>query len=817
MDSVLRFLGVLLVAALGLTTPAESAFEDREEILIGRIAHVEGDLLRYVPAEKDWVLTVVDAPFGLEDTLYAGEGARAELILPNATWLRIGEQTQVQMLDLVADTTSVDIASGQARLYSNSGTTMLKATTPFGFVVAPPGSAFDLYVGDDSLEVIAVRGELNFIHDATGQRYPLRVGGASLIADRQGVSRGNGTVAGDWDDWNGERESLWARRQQGWGAASDLVPEPIRHEAYALEENGRWERVYYDGAYRDMWRPIRVVSGWQPFTVGRWVDYYGDNCWIPDEPFGYLTHHYGAWIFVDAFRAWYWLPPVVRRPAISSSPLLGFGWSPGRVGWFSRGAEIGWVVLAPNEDYYGYRHWGNRTRVARHHGPMINPARYRYIDHALVVDRDRLYRRHRGPHDFRRESRSGQMGHQFKPITVWHEFKDDKRRHSFSDRRAGRKPHELTLKRIHHNQQHLRSAGRLDRQRLEQDLRRFPVNQELPRSEERQRPRLRHSMVDADKTVRPIDRSVLPQKEIKPRERERWPLRDSRSVLGSRGDRQSGWQSAIDPRRDPAQPRTNPGTLRWDRALSPQHFGDGLDRIERQEQSDRQRRDNRPPLTREQLRQQKTPTPDQAAQEFRRDRRLRGPEQAVRRQQLEGIRQQPTPERGESLERDRNALNTRQEEQRRQLELKKRREEAVRQQWQERQGQERRGMIGRQQGNEDDRLRRQRWQMQQQPPQELLRRPKDQQQQGMVEQRRYQEEQPRREKREQRRQLDARQNLQREDRQRQDQLRQGHLGEQPRLRQRPTPDSRELREHNQQFRKKRPPFPGDEEQAGQPI
>lgn len=384
MNTVLRSLCVFLFAALGLTTLTELAWsiEDQEEILVGRIAHIEGDLLRYLPQEKDWVLTVVDAPFGLEDVLYAGDDSRAELILPNATWLRIGEQTQVQMIDLVADATVVDVASGQARLFSNSGTALVKATTPFGSVVAPAGSAFDLYVGDESLEVIAVRGEVDFIHDISGQRYPIRAGGDSVIADNQSVTGGNGTVDGDWDDWNNQRESLWARRQQGLRSVSDLVPDPIRHETYVLEENGRWERVYYDGAYRDMWRPTRVVSGWQPFTVGRWVDYYGDNCWIPDEPFGYLTHHYGSWIFVDAFRAWYWLPPLVRRATHSPAPRLGFGWYPGRVGWFSHGKEIGWVVLAPNEDYYGNRHWGHRTKVIGHRVPMINLTRYRYIHHA---------------------------------------------------------------------------------------------------------------------------------------------------------------------------------------------------------------------------------------------------------------------------------------------------------------------------------------------------------------------------------------------------------------------------------------------------
>ena len=82
----------------------------------------------------------------------------------------------------------------------------------------------------------------------------------------------------------------------------------LRDDAYDLDRNGRWEKVYYEGRYRRLWRPTRVAPGWQPFTSGRWTVWYGDNVWIPEEPFGYVTHHYGNWVFVNS--AWYWAPPV---------------------------------------------------------------------------------------------------------------------------------------------------------------------------------------------------------------------------------------------------------------------------------------------------------------------------------------------------------------------------------------------------------------------------------------------------------------------------------------------------------------------------
>ena len=59
----------LLSLFSGIRISGAQAPEAREPILVGRIAHLEGQLLRYVPSEQDWVATVQDAPFGLEDAL----------------------------------------------------------------------------------------------------------------------------------------------------------------------------------------------------------------------------------------------------------------------------------------------------------------------------------------------------------------------------------------------------------------------------------------------------------------------------------------------------------------------------------------------------------------------------------------------------------------------------------------------------------------------------------------------------------------------------------------------------------------------------
>src|SRR5262249_47619623 len=110
------WLAVLLGAAC-LGVPLAPHASAQAAVFVGRIAHTDGQVLRFVPDTQDWVATVQDAPFGLHDTLYADPSARAELIMPNGLWVRIGTSTQIQLIALTSDASEFDLASGVARFY----------------------------------------------------------------------------------------------------------------------------------------------------------------------------------------------------------------------------------------------------------------------------------------------------------------------------------------------------------------------------------------------------------------------------------------------------------------------------------------------------------------------------------------------------------------------------------------------------------------------------------------------------------------------------------------------------------------------------
>ena len=397
----LPWLMVIVILVIIPITSAQAGSEKEDEgeaVLVGRISYVQGKVLRYVPEEEGWVAIVKDTPFGLHDALHSEGRGRAEIIMPNNTWARIDGDTEIRLIALRTDVTEIEVDSGVARFYNKGFDAVIEARTPFGYVTGPGETTFNLCVGDDSIEVVALKGTAYFVHEASGARIEVVAGSSSIVADNREVTAGELRPDLSWNAWNNEMDALWAERIRVRGKSAEYLPPPLRSEAYVLDECGRWERVYYNGAHYYFWRPLRVHVGWAPFTVGRWIVWCGDHTWVPCEPFGYITHHYGAWVFVGGL--WYWAPPVRRirvRIGPPPPPLFPFPffWCPGRVAWIHWRGRMGWVPLAPWERYYWHRRWGPRAVVVRNVNITsihVNINSYKYVRHAVIIDKKDLYR-----------------------------------------------------------------------------------------------------------------------------------------------------------------------------------------------------------------------------------------------------------------------------------------------------------------------------------------------------------------------------------------------------------------------------------------
>jgi hypothetical protein len=507
----------LLVMAMASPSSTASA----QAVVVGRVYTIVGDLLRYVPEENDWVAVARDAPFGTDDTLFSGSRGMAELVVPNGSWIRIGYSTQIQFIALDTDLSEVDVATGMARFYNKSSSTVIKATSPFGYVLAYPGAIFDFYVGENSVEVVPVRGSVDFVYGATNARYNVTAGYPSILADWNHVSSGEGTVDVSWDRWNMTRDNFWAAKARKRGRSATYLPASLQSEAYTFEENGRWERVPYEGSSRWFWRPTTVASGWSPFTMGRWTEWDGDQCWIPDEPFGYVTHHYGNWIYAQ--NAWYWAPPVASVRV--GLPLLniGFFWYPGRVSWIHSGSNVGWVPLAPQETYYSHRNWGgprvvvvNNVNITRIN---INIRSYAYANHAIIVPQENFSRvnNYRTVRITNTNTTTIINNYRAAPVinnTVINNYTTNNQRFNSTNVTVNEKPHKAVIERIQKNETTIRAGRKEDAAVITQQVKKLPegkINREI----QIEQPKVTNRIVPANEANRPKEEIKFPQREVK--------------------------------------------------------------------------------------------------------------------------------------------------------------------------------------------------------------------------------------------------------------------------------------------------------------
>jgi len=365
------------------------------------------------------------------------------------------------------------------------------------------------------------------------------------------------------------------------GRSAQYLPAPLHNEAYTLEENGRWERVYYEGSPRWFWRPVTVSAGWSPFTVGRWTDWYGDQTWIPAEPFGYVTHHYGNWVY--ARNNWYWAPPVATVQI--GLPLLniGFFWNPGRVSWIYSGAYVGWVPLAPRETYYSHRRWGgphvtvvNNINITNIN---ISTRNYAYAGRAIVVRENNFY----GVNNYQNvrvtniTNTTIVNNYRAAPVinkTVINNYETNRQRYNYTNAPVNQKPHSSVIKRIRQNEPTIRrdNGRRENPVVLQQKLQRAPEGK-INRESRIPQPRIMSRIVPATEVNRPEAEVRFKQKEIK-RRVEGAPERQPAQV--GRPQQQPQQPRQIAPERvQPSKPaqQQRPARNRQQQQIAPQSQG----------------------------------------------------------------------------------------------------------------------------------------------------------------------------------------------------------------------------------------------------
>lgn len=115
----------------------------------------------------------------------------------------------------------------------------------------------------------------------------------------------------------------------------------------ALAPYGSWLDM---PGYGYVWQPAATTQDprWRPYTLGHWA--YTDDgwTWVSDEPFGWVTYHYGRWMRTRTLN-WVWAP--------------GDQWAPAWVSWRSSNDFVGWAPLPPEarfDNAAGIQQWADQ-------------------------------------------------------------------------------------------------------------------------------------------------------------------------------------------------------------------------------------------------------------------------------------------------------------------------------------------------------------------------------------------------------------------------------------------------------------------------
>lgn len=298
-----------------------------------RISDVRGDLA--VRGEYDSEASYVERNAVLRegDTLWTDGDGRAEIELGSASWLRLAEDTKIDLSGLPP---SGDVRIWTGSLYADVSDRLrgeFRIKTPVGDVEI--ASSAVVRVDLDRNEAARVSVFAGRIRAFSERGRSIRLGPGERLYLTSGKEpddpmRFDRSDLDGFDKYHKSRVDYYVRRANPEDFDDGMLG------GYDLYDHGRWvvvESVRY-------WRPY-YEPGWRPYSLGYWS--YIPGCgytWIDYAPWGYATSHYGRWAYYSG-HGWLWRPGRV--------------WGGAWVHWGSYGSYYGWCPLDPwDRPVYGY-------------------------------------------------------------------------------------------------------------------------------------------------------------------------------------------------------------------------------------------------------------------------------------------------------------------------------------------------------------------------------------------------------------------------------------------------------------------------------
>ncbi len=365
-----RYAVIPMLLLLGFALAWAQSGEEEPQYInesFARLSFISGGVYLQRTSEEGYEEGVINMPIEEGSRLGTTDG-RAELYLGKSTYLRLDNDTKVEIISLPkkgSDLTQFRVLKGNVYLSVN------RLDEEKSIELHTPDASF--YVLSEGLYRVDVRENKKTdvfvfygIVEAAGEE------GSLLIKSELNLSIAAGRFSGRpvrflavaedaFDRWNESRESGLAVQ-----VAARRLPAELEDFEAELEQNGDWTWM---NPYGWVWTPGGVGPYWRPYYNGSWTWLsLGGWAWLPYDPWGWVTFHYGRWGWQMGL-GWYWIPGTI--------------WGPAWVGWWWGADYWAWVPLG----YWNYP----LVIVDNWYYPNWNRPFYPYNSRALtVVHRDQL-------------------------------------------------------------------------------------------------------------------------------------------------------------------------------------------------------------------------------------------------------------------------------------------------------------------------------------------------------------------------------------------------------------------------------------------
>ncbi|HEX5682884.1 MAG TPA: DUF6600 domain-containing protein [Ideonella sp.] len=347
-----RGLAAALVAGgLGLAAMGARA-EDDPPGRVGRLADMKGQVWLLEEGQGEWQAAVNNRPITTADRVATDRDSRVELQI-GSTIIRIDQGSDLEINRLDDERIELTLHDGAAavRVREPEVAREILITTAEGRFQPRSAGLYRIDHGERGSMAGATQGELDF--ESADSQLSLRAGQRAELwldpNDKRTHYNWSTPANDDFEQWVRSDDA----RDERYAAQRPVSPEMTGAED--LDRNGQWGKHPEYGA---IWYPTTVAVGWAPYRHGRWawVRPWGWT-WVDEAPWGFAPFHYGRWVHWGG--RWCWAPGTyVRRPVYAPAMVAWVGGSNFsmsiRVGG---GQPVGWVPLAPREQYYpAYRH-----------------------------------------------------------------------------------------------------------------------------------------------------------------------------------------------------------------------------------------------------------------------------------------------------------------------------------------------------------------------------------------------------------------------------------------------------------------------------